>query len=232
MGFCRLAAGSGFGATLLPAPLAALGLARLGGLPVWPAVPLVALVTALVLMAFLASGERRPFGLANGLTLLRLDLAACLLAAAWAGPAGPSWPVFTVAALTLALDGIDGWLARRLDRASSFGARLDMLSDIAFTIVLSLLALRLGGIGPWVLAIGLVWPAFAVAGRIWSPLAAPLSPSRRRRAACGLSLLLLVLTLAPPFAAAGFGLAAASLFLLLLSFAADIRFLLDRERRR
>ncbi len=231
MVLCRPAAGSGFGATLLPAPLAALGLARLGGLPVWPAVPLVALVTASVLVAFLASGERRSFGLANGLTLLRLDLSACLLAAAWAGPAGLSWPVFTLAALALVLDGLDGCLARRLGATSAFGARLDMLGDTAFTIVLTLLALRLGGIGPWVLAIGLLRPAFVAAGRLWPPLAAPLPASRRRRAACGLALLLLVLSLAPPIAAAAFGLAATSLFLLLLSFAADIRLLLDRERQ-
>lgn len=222
------------GTKLLPAPLAALALARIGGLPWWPAVLLVALVTSAVLALFLAGAERRPFGLANGVTLLRLDLAACLLAAAWAGPAtapGLAWPVFAVAALALVLDGIDGWLARRRHEASGFGARFDMLSDAAFTIVLTLLARRFAGLGPWVLAIGLLWPAFVVAGQVWPALGAPLPPSRRRRAACGTALLLLTLALAPPLASAAFRLAASSLALLLLSFAIDIRHLLGGGRR-
>ncbi len=219
------------GATILVAGLAALTLARAGGLPWWPATLLVALATAAVLVTFLAGGHDRPFGLANSVTLFRLDLAACLLAAAWVDPAappsgfGPAWMVFTVAALALALDGIDGWLARRRGEANVFGARFDMASDTFFTIVLTLCAWRFA-VGPWVLAIGVLRPAFVLAGLVRHELAAPLPASPRRRAACGIALCLLVLALAPPLAPAASWLAAGSLLILLLSFGRDLRHLL------
>lgn len=222
------------GVSLLTTATAALTLAVVGGVARWPAVLLVGLVTVGVLAAFLARGHGRPFGLANGITLFRLDLAACLLAASWIGPAavsfGPrlAWAVFAMAALALALDGIDGWLARRRGEASAFGARLDMASDTFFTIVLTLCAWRFTALGPWVLAIGFLRPAFVTTGLMMPGLAAPLPPSPRRRAACGTALLLLVLTLAPPLAPVAFSLAAGSLLILLLSFGRDIQVLLGR----
>ncbi|MEZ5905593.1 MAG: CDP-alcohol phosphatidyltransferase family protein [Geminicoccaceae bacterium] len=108
---------------------------------------------------------------------MRLDLAACLLAAAWLGPAARlgrprlAWAVFAMAALALALDGVDGWLARRRRETSPFGARFDMVSDTFFTIVLTLCTLRFTALGPGVLSIGLLRPAFVAAG-----LARPSSP--------------------------------------------------------
>ncbi|HRY24152.1 MAG: CDP-alcohol phosphatidyltransferase family protein [Geminicoccaceae bacterium] len=224
------------GGSLLPAAIAALTLARVGGLPWLPGVLLVGLVTSGVLATLHANGHRRPFGLANGVTLLRLDLAACLLAAVWVGPeplplgARPAWAVFALAALALALDGIDGWLARRRGEASAFGARFDMASDTFLAIVLALCAWRFVGLAPWVLAIGLLRPAFVTAGLAWPRLAAPLPPSRWRRAACGTALLLLVMTLAPPLARVAPWLAAGSLLILLHSFGRDIRRLLDRRQ--
>ena len=68
----------------------------------------------------LASLPRRPalacFGAANQVTLVRAALVALLfgLAAEAATPAG-AWLAVGVALLASALDGVDGWLARRLD---------------------------------------------------------------------------------------------------------------------
>jgi phosphatidylglycerophosphate synthase len=224
------------GASLLPAALAALTLAGIAGLPLWPAAFLVALVTPGVLAMFVGAGMHRPFGLANGITLLRLHLALCLLAAAWVGPAPVpfglrlAWAVFALAVLALALDGIDGWLARRRGETSAFGARFDLLSDTVFTIVLTLCAWRFTTLGPWVLAIGLLRPAFVAAGLAWPRLAAPLPPSHWRRTACGTALLLLVMAMAPPLAPVASWLAAGSLGILLLSFGRDIGPLLNRRK--
>lgn len=220
---------------LLPAPLAAVAAAIAAGLAWWPTALLAGLVTLAVLAAFGAAPERRRFGLANGTTLLRLNLAAFLVAASWAelqgtGGSGLAWPVFAVALLALLLDGADGWLARRLGEASAFGERFDMLSDTAFTAVACLCLVAFAATGPWVLAVALLRPLFVAAGQIWPRLAAPLPASRRRKAFCGGVLLLLVAGLAPPLHGMAPSLAAIGLVLLALSFASDIVLLLVRPR--
>ncbi|MEZ5863827.1 MAG: hypothetical protein R3D25_07030 [Geminicoccaceae bacterium] len=224
------------GAALLAIALAALTLAGIGGLTWWPAVPLVGLVTVGVLAAFLARGHGRPFGLANGVTLLRLDLAACLLAAAWLGPAavpiGRAWPgrsspwrrsLWRSTGSTAGSPG-DG------RRPAPSARRFDMTSDTFFTIVLTLCTLRFTALGP-----GCCRSA-SCARPSWPPAwpgraRRPLPPSPRRRAACGTALLLLVLTLAPPLAPVASWLATGGLLILLLSFGRDIRGLLGRQLR-
>lgn len=171
------------------------------------------------------------FGAANGVTALRLALAALL--AAWLGDpmlqppsAGGAlaWGLVAVATLAALLDAVDGPLARRSGLASAYGARFDMETDAAFTLVLSALVWQTGQAGPWVLAAGLMRYAFVAAARVWPWLAGPLPPSRRRQAVCVLQITSLVVCLAPvvPAAAAG-AVAAASLVLLAASFAVDVR---------
>lgn len=171
------------------------------------------------------------FGAANGVTALRLALAALL--AAWLGEAmlpppsasGPlAWGLVAVATLAALLDAVDGALARRSGLASAYGARFDMETDAAFTLVLSALVWQTGQAGPWVLAAGLMRYAFVAAARLWPWLAGPLPPSRRRQTVCVLQITSLIVCLAPvvPAAAAG-ALAAASLVLLAASFAVDVR---------
>ena len=68
------------------------------------------------------------FGEANQTTLLRSGL-VCLIGSALLASSqeqGISWHLTGVIALALALDGVDGYLARRLNLASDFGARFDM----------------------------------------------------------------------------------------------------------
>ena len=173
----------------------------------------------------LADHAHARFGAANMLTFGRASF-VCLLLALAAGPAldgDARWLVVAAGALVLALDGVDGWLARRQGLQSDFGARFDMETDSAFMLALAVLAARTGDTGVWVLALGLPRYLFVAAAWKFPFLAAALPPSERRRAVCVLQGLALLACVAPiddarPAAATG-------LVFLLWSFAADIAWL-------
>lgn len=183
------------------------------------------------------------FGAANRITLARLALAGLLVAllgepqwaAAWAAP-GPvplTWAVLALATLTAGLDAVDGALARRHGLASAFGARFDMETDAAYTLVLCALVWQAGQAGAWLLAAGLLRYVFVAAAWRWCWLAAPLPFSRRRQAVCVVQISSLVVCLAPVMPAAwATALAAASLALLCLSFAIDVHLLAQACRPR
>lgn len=186
----------------------------------------------------IAAHPHARFGAANRVTLARVALAALLAAAVGeaalqppASPVGAGWLVVGGATLAALLDAVDGPLARRSGLASVFGARFDMETDAAFTLVLCALVLQAGQAGPWVLASGLMRYAFVAAARPWPWLAAALPPSRRRQAVCVVQISTLIVCLGPivppPLATA---LAAASLALLAASFAIDVHSL-ARARR-
>lgn len=216
----------------------ATGLA-LAGLPfsrdIAPVLGLLAFaaIAAIALDRLAAFHPHPRFGLANGVTVVRAGATAVFVGLAvepglLAGNAG--WAAFALAAALLALDGTDGWLARRQGLASAFGARFDMEIDALLVLALAGLAFGLGKAGPWVLAIGLARYGFVAAGRLVPALAAPLPASRRRRAVCALEIAVLALVLAPPLAPpASTWLAGAALVALAASFAADVAFLLRRR---
>ncbi|MES2842761.1 MAG: CDP-alcohol phosphatidyltransferase family protein [Pseudomonadota bacterium] len=178
------------------------------------------------------------FGPANRVTLARLGSVA--LMAALVGEALPrapldsmasaAWWLVAVATLTALLDAVDGALARRSGMASAFGARFDMETDAAFTLVLCALVVQAGQVGPWILVSGLMRYAFVAAALAWPWLGGPLPPSKRRQTVCVIQIATLVVCLAPivpPWLAGG--LAAISLAVLTLSFATDVR-TLARQR--
>ena len=70
------------------------------------------------------------FGVANGVTAFRIGLLVLLLPAAAAGPT----MLIALSLLILALDGLDGWLARRRSLSSEFGAFLDKETDALFLL--------------------------------------------------------------------------------------------------
>ena len=167
------------------------------------------------------------FGAANRVTLLRLGMTALLAALLGETLSTAAWRnVVVVATASASFDAVDGWLARRSGLASAFGARFDMESDAAFTLVLSALVFQSGQVGVWVLASGLMRYAFVAAARRWPWLAGPLRPSRRRQTACVVQIATLIACLSPavPPALAAV-LAATSLALLAWSFAVDVRHL-------
>src|SRR6478735_8541894 len=107
------------------------------------------------------------FGAANYITLIRAVLTLALLWIALRHPEPPlAWIAGWIAGAIAALDGVDGWMARRAGTASAFGARFDMETDAAFLLVLSALALRYGKAGAWVLLIGLMRYLFIATGRL------------------------------------------------------------------
>ena len=71
-------------------------------------------------------------------------------------------------AIAIALDGVDGWLARRTGMVSAFGARFDMEVDALLIQVLAILAWQHGKAGAWILASGLLRYLFVAAGWVWT----------------------------------------------------------------
>jgi phosphatidylglycerophosphate synthase len=178
------------------------------------------------------------FGPANRVTLARLG--AMALMAALVGEAFPrtpldampaaAWWLVVAATLTALLDAVDGALARGSGLASAFGARFDMETDAAFTLVLCALVVQAGQAGVWILASGLMRYAFVAAAFVWPWLNGPLPPSKRRQTVCVVQITTLIVCLGPivpPLLASA--LAAVSLALLTLSFAIDVR-TLARQR--
>ncbi len=122
------------------------------------------------------------------------------------------------AALLIAADGLDGWLARRHANASAFGARFDMEVDSALMLVLAIIAARLDG--AWLILLGLPRYVFVLASYVWPFLAAPLPHSERRRIVCVVQGVGLVAAIYP-WDYGGF-VALVALMALLGSFAIDV----------
>jgi phosphatidylglycerophosphate synthase len=220
--------------------LIALGLALVAGMGMDYALKagLVFAVGAWLVWRGLSAHPHPRFGPANRVTLVRLVLLA-LIAALLGEPfpraplsATPTaaWCLAIVAAVTALLDAVDGVLARRSGLSSAFGARFDMETDAAFTLVLCMLVVQSGQAGPWILAAGLMRYGFVVAALAWPWLSAPLPSSKRRQTVCAIQITTLIACLAPivpPLLAAS--LAAISLTLLNLSFATDMRTLAQQR---
>jgi len=143
--------------------------------------------------------NRSSLGWPNRVTLLRGLLLAWL--ATWVtSPAWLSagaWTIVIAALGILALDGIDGYLARRLDQVSSFGARFDMEVDAALILMLCVLIVQAGRAGPWVLLIGLLRYAFSLTMMLVPSLNQALPASRRRKVICVWQVSSLVLAFVP-----------------------------------
>ncbi len=152
--------GLAVGAAVLVALLVALGTTVGLGDPGWS----VGLACGFVMSAAVARGGADALGPADLVTVSRAAL-ACAVAALVADsffeqPAVPTLVALTVAAL--ALDAVDGWVARRTRTATMFGARFDGEVDAFLILVLSVYVAN--AVDGWVLAIGVVRYAFAVAG--------------------------------------------------------------------
>ncbi len=171
------------------------------------------------------------FGAANRVTLLRASLAALLAGLLGQAPlaSGLAWCATLVALVALALDGLDGWLARRHGLQSIFGARFDMEVDAFLILVLAALAYQTGQAGGWVLLSGVMRYGFVALGYALPWLRQPLPPRKRRQTVCVIQTaalaLILIPTLAPPWTTA---LAASALGLLTYSFAVDTVWLARR----
>ena len=92
------------------------------------------------------------FTLPNGVTFARLVLFAGALLVA---PKNVM-VVLPCALLAWVLDGVDGWLARKRNQATEFGALFDQETDAALVLLLCVSLMVTRGFGPWVLIAGLL----------------------------------------------------------------------------
>lgn len=201
----------------------------------WDFVAWTVLASTLIFAITLCALPDHPFerlGYANLVTAFR----ACLVSLLGAGIfcyddlASDRVVLFALVALvlfTLALDGVDGYLARRYRQESEFGARFDMEIDALMILILSGAAALLDKAGGWVVLIGLMRYVFLAAGWLYPRLEGELFPSFRRKLICVFQItalcLLLVPFVVPPVST---GIAILALALLTYSFAVDIRYLL------
>ncbi|MEM6731670.1 MAG: CDP-alcohol phosphatidyltransferase family protein, partial [Myxococcota bacterium] len=162
----------------------------------------------------------RDWNIPNVVTSIRLGLISYVAGALVSQLDATLWGLALVA---LALDGVDGFLARRFGQTTDFGARFDMETDAAFILVLAALVWSRGGVGSWVLAMGLLRYLFVALGFFWRFLRAPLPPSFVRKAVCVVQVLVLLVALFPGLdPSLGAELLMAAFALLIGSFGKDI----------
>jgi phosphatidylglycerophosphate synthase len=133
--------------------LAAASLALAGG-DAWPYVT-AALVSFVTLVA-LCRGAHTPsgaFGWANAVTALRFAFASSL---GLVPHSVPLWLLGVAVLVVFALDGLDGWVAKRRGESSEFGAFFDMETDAYFVLLVGIVLLQRGRYGAWVLCAGLL----------------------------------------------------------------------------
>jgi phosphatidylglycerophosphate synthase len=138
-----------------------------------------ALTMAAALARGLAHGEQ--LGPASWVTLARATLAvgvAALVADSFARDT-PVALLVTLAAVALALDLVDGWLARRTATASALGARFD--GEVDAFLILALSVYVASAFGAWVLAIGAARYLFLAGEWLLPWMRAPLPPRRWRK---------------------------------------------------
>jgi phosphatidylglycerophosphate synthase len=163
------------------------------------------------------------FGPANAVTATRsmlVGLVTALVVVSFTGEVSTALLV-TLVAVALALDGVDGYVARRTRSESDLGARFDMEVDAFLLLVLCVYDARY--VGWWVLAIGLLRYAFVALGFVLPWMQRTLPPRYWRKvvtAACGVALAIVASQLLP--APANTVVALAALLLALESFGRDV----------
>jgi phosphatidylglycerophosphate synthase len=162
--------------------LSALGVGLVLGKP-WP----LALVACCSFAALVREGRNAwtadaGFGWANWLTSLRL-LLVVLLSLALHGSDGRL--LCAVALLTWTLDGVDGWLARRLGLTSKFGAHFDMEVDALFVLSTGAALYLSGRLGAWILLGGVLRYLYVLSVALWPARAQEVPRSQLGRIAFG-----------------------------------------------
>jgi phosphatidylglycerophosphate synthase len=181
--------------------------------------------------ALVSIGLRRRkaerFGPANAVTATRsmlIGLVTAIVATSVTQPISVPLLIGLVVP-ALALDAVDGWVARRTRTATPLGARFDMEADAFLILVLSVYDVRI--VGGWILAIGLMRYAFVAAGWLfpWMRATVPFRYwSKVVAAVCGITLAAIATGLLPSPVDVVVG--AVALGLLIESFGRDVVWLI------
>ncbi len=148
----KTAVATGWGEAHALAMLSATAMALPLSLPVLPTAIGVASLMILVAQSRGVWTPSGSFGLANGVTTLRLFMTLGLVVAP---QRLPGYILALIALSILGLDLVDGWLARRRAGHGPFGARYDMEVDALFVLSLSAALWSRDVAGVWVLLAGL-----------------------------------------------------------------------------
>jgi phosphatidylglycerophosphate synthase len=191
----------------------------------------------IVLCALLALGLRRAgltkLGPANLVTFARALMVGGVTALVVTSFTRPVHMValVTLVGVALALDGVDGQVARRTGTTTALGARFDMEVDAFLILVLSVFLA--GNFGWWTVAIGAFRYVFVAASWLAPWLTAPLPPKFSRKTVAATQGVVLVVATAHilPYAVAFAGLAVA-LISLTWSFGRDTAWLWRSEQLR
>ncbi len=195
---------------------------------------IVWLVIAAIIWRSLAHHPHSQFGQANMVTTARAVSTALLagfipVAEQISSPIW-LWVIAITATITLCMDGLDGYLARKTGLSSAFGARFDMETDALLALVITLFLWQSQKLGIWVLGLGVMRYAFLATAHWCAPLRAPLYPSSRRKTVCVIQVGALCLMLCP-WLSADQAVVVGTLALLSLSFsfAVDVWWLLRQS---
>ena len=147
----------------------------------WVVAVVCAATMAAALTRGLARGSGAGLGPASWVTLARATLAVgvAALAADSLTHDRPVALLVALAALALALDAVDGRVARRTGTATALGARFD--GEVDAFLILALSVYVAPAYGAWVLAIGAARYVFLAGEWLLPWMRAPLPPRRWRR---------------------------------------------------
>ncbi|MGL5808319.1 MAG: CDP-alcohol phosphatidyltransferase family protein [Nocardioides sp.] len=168
--------------------------------PIAP-VLLSVLAAAPLLLALLGLSRRRSRVVtpADGVTLLRAGLAGgclALVSLAAAGSLPPrNWPLVLVAVPMLALDAVDGWVARQTSTGSHEGGVFDAEVDAGIALILAVAASLV--VGWWALSIGLARYLYGGLSLAWPWLGRDVGRNEFRRTVGGLQGAALLLPCVP-----------------------------------
>lgn len=198
----------------------------------WAAAVAYLMVSNALLVRGLERHRTTRFGPANVVTSMRSTLVGLItgLVVASFTDAVPVALLVGLVVPALALDAVDGWVARRTGSTSDFGARFDMEVDAFLLLVLSVFVAP--ALGVWVLAIGGLRYAFVAAGWMLPWLRARLPYRYWRKVVTAYAGIALAVAASGLLPGADAALVAVALLLLLESFGRDVVWLVRGYRRR
>lgn len=194
------------------------------------------IVSAAIIFSRVHFHHHKKFGHANVITTVRAAVAAvlagCIPVADVLLNANPSvaWVIAISATVTLCLDGLDGYLARKAHLCSAFGARFDMETDAFLALIITLVLWQSEKVGLWVIGLGVLRYAFILASMKYKALQGELFPSMRRKIVCVIQVGALCLMLFPSISThEATVLGVAALGCLIWSFAVDVVWLYNHR---